>query len=397
MIRALIAVVAFASFAAPAICDDKTPNANRRVVILMIDGFGPDYYEQSSIPNLKRMAAQGSFTIVSGVMPAVTNVNNASIVCGAWPETHGITGNSYFDAAKGAAEYMEDAASVLVPTLFERGAKRGVKSALLSSKKKTIALLSKGTELAITAEDPPAAVRAKLGDPPPIYSAEINHWLYRAMIDVLKSRPDIGLLYVHTTDYPMHTWPPAAPESQAHLEKLDALLGEAAVAAPDAAFVVTADHGMNFKTRCWDLARACANRGLELEFALSAERDKYVKHHRTFGGTAWVWLKSPRDAEKAKTIIAGLEGVESVLSRSEAAERFHLMPSRIGELAVLGDRETVFGEMETERETLAPGFRSHGSLHEAKVPLILFNTQGSAVANGPAKVNFDAVKDMYRN
>ena len=94
----------------------------------------------------------------------------------------------------------------------------------------------------------------------------------------------------------MHTWPPSAPESKEHLAKLDAVIGRAVAAAPDAAFLITADHGMNAKTRCWDLARACKNRGLELRFALSAERDKYVKHHRTFGGTAWVWLKSPDDA-----------------------------------------------------------------------------------------------------
>ena len=88
---------------------------------------------------------------------------------------------------------------------------------------------------------------------------------------------------------PACTWPPSAPESREHLAKLDALIGRAADAAPDAAFLITADHGLNAKTRCWDLAKACKNRGLELRYALSAERDRYVKHHRTFGGTAWVW------------------------------------------------------------------------------------------------------------
>ena len=67
-------------------------------------------------------------------------------------------------------------------------------------------------------------------------------------------------------------------------------------AAPDAAFLITADHGLNAKTRCWDLAKACKKRGLELRFAFSAERDQYVKHHRNLGGAAWVWLKSPADA-----------------------------------------------------------------------------------------------------
>ena len=42
------------------------------------------------------------------------------------------------------------------------------------------------------------------------------------------------------------------------------------------------------------------------------------------------------------------------MTRDEAARRFHLMPERIGELVVLGDKDTVFGETETEVETLPP-------------------------------------------
>ena len=45
----------------------------------------------------------------------------------------------------------------------------------------------------------------------------------------------------------------------------------------------------------------------KLRFALSAERDKYVKHHRTFGGTGYVWLRSPEDAETATKILRGLD------------------------------------------------------------------------------------------
>ena len=109
---------------------------------------------------------------------------------------------------------------------------------------------------------------------------------------------------------------------------------------------------------------------------LSAERDRYVKHHRTFGGTAWVWLKSPEDAPRATEMIRGLQGVEAVLTREEASRRFHLMPERIGELVVLGDKVTVFGETDAELETLPPTFRTHGSLHD-HVPLVIYNASGT--------------------
>ena len=50
---------------------------------------------------------------------------------------------------------------------------------------------------------------------------------------------------------------------------------------------------------------------------------------------------------------------------------FHLHPERIGDLFVLGDRETVFGPLDRATEDLPPEFRTHGSLHECEVPLIV--------------------------
>jgi phosphonoacetate hydrolase len=269
-----LSVGATALVAAPRVA---RPNAApQRIIIVMCDGFGLEYYDRSPMPNLKAWAARGIYARVRAVMPSVTNCNNASICCGAWPSEHGVIGNSYFDEATGAEEYMEDAKLVLVPTIFERARRRGVRSALLSSKRKTVALLNKGADLLLTAEAPDGNWEARLGKAPSIYSREINYWLFSAALDILRGQPEIGLIYIHTTDYPMHMWPPEAPESQAHLSQLDGLLAELARTAPDAAILLTADHGMNFKSRCWDLEKALQERGSPIRIAISAERDKYL-------------------------------------------------------------------------------------------------------------------------
>src|ERR1700756_4327409 len=130
----------------------QSPNKRQRTVVIMFDGFGLDYLEQSDMPTLRRWQREGLYQQVKGVMPSVTNANNASICCGCFPHEHGITGNSYFDAATGHEEYMEAADLLLAPTLFERAAKLGVSSALLSSKKKTISLLRRGTAISLSAE-----------------------------------------------------------------------------------------------------------------------------------------------------------------------------------------------------------------------------------------------------
>ncbi len=340
----------------------------------MCDGFGVEYLEQSRMPVLERWRREGLYRKAQCVMPSVTNTNNASICCGVWPDRHGITGNSYFNERSGVEEYMETADLVMAPTLFDRARKRGVKSALLSSKKKTTTLLSSGTDLILAAESPTPEWVDRLGPAPDIYSREINYWLMKAAIDLLARHREFGCLYVHTTDYPMHTWPPEARESQEHLARLDALLGEAAAAAPDAVFLLTADHGMNHKTRCWDLERSCAARGAPIRIAISVDRDKYLKHHRGYGGIAWVYTNRAGDIDRVAKSMEALEGVESVLTRSEAVKRFHLMGSRIGDLVVLGDRDTVFGELDAEQEALPAEYRAHGSLHETGVPIVVYNS-----------------------
>ncbi len=328
------------------------------------------------MPVLDAMTREGFSAEVSAVVPTVTNVNNVSICCATWPDEHGITGNSYFDPVQGEATYMESAAFLLAPTIFELGQRHGVSSALLTAKRKTVELLGRGAEVAITAEEPPSHLVERFGPAPHIYSSEINHWLWSVAVDLLERRPDLGLIYVHTTDYPMHMWPASAAESRAHLAEIDRLIGEAKDRAPDAAFFVTADHGMNSKSLCWDLTRACQARGKPIRFSLSAEKDRYVRHHRTFGGTAWVWLRSPTDERAVSELIANLPGVELVLPRDEAARRFRLKADRIGDLVVLGDWDTVFGELETESEDLPDSYRSHGSLHEQQVPLVIWNYRG---------------------
>jgi len=365
--RFLLSYAAFA--AAPAFCR-QVP---QRAVVLMCDGFGIEYLETSEMPALASWRERGVFRRVQCTMPSVTNTNNASICCGVLPDRHGITGNSYFDPRTGREEYMETADLLLAPTLFERAQKHGVKSALLSSKKKTTTLLSAGAELILAAEAPPPEWVERLGPAPDIYSREINYWLLTAAIDLLKRRRDIGCLYIHTTDYPMHTWPANSVESKAHLARLDQLFDEAAAAAPDAAFLLTADHGMNHKTRCWDLEKACSRRGHPIRIAISVDRDKYLKHHRGYGGVAWIYCTQPADIDAVARTVVGLEGVETVLIRSEAVSRYHLMASRIGDLVVLGDRDTVFGELDLELEMLPANYRAHGSLHEMEVPLVIHN------------------------
>lgn len=371
-------------------------NDSQRVIVAMMDGLDMEYLEQIKTPTFQMLMEQGFFKEVEGVFPSVTNVNNVSIATGAWPGEHGVSANSFFNKETGKPEYMNAAEFIKAPTIFARAKERGIKSALLTSKRKTLELFHKDVEIGIAAEDATPEQVAKYGRPADIYSREINYWLWDAALSILEERPDIGLLYVHITDFPMHAWGPEQQESREHLERLDAQVGAALKAAPDAVLLLTADHGMNYKKRCWDLERVLSEAGLPPRFVLSPERDYYIVHHRNFTGCSWVWLASQADAEESRKVLAGLEGVEEILTREEAAKRFHLNPEHIGDLIVTGDKDTMFGEMDVAYEDLPDVYRAHGSLYEWRLPLMIWNQGGVLPAESEFTHNRDLTRFLYR-
>ena len=362
----------------------------QRIVIGMLDGFGLPYYDATPLPTLNDMARNGLFQRARCVFPSVTNVNNVSIATASWPREHGITANSYYDEQSGVARYMNAGGLIGARTIFRWARDRGVRSALLTAKRKSVELFEKEVDLAVTAEAPPPDFVERYGPPAGIYSREINYWLWRVAASLLRSHPEIGLMYVHTTDYPMHRWAPEELESIEHLCEIDGWLGACREAAPDATFFLTADHGMNAKTRCWNLARVCEEAGVPVRFVLSHERDYYIAHHRNYTGCAWVWLQDPYSANGVRRVLEKLAGVDAVLGRAECAERFHTRPERIGDLNVMGDRRTMFGDCDATLEALPPGYRAHGSLHEMDVPVLIYNYGGVL----PEASFFESNKDL---
>lgn len=368
----------------------------KKIIIFMLDGFGETYLKSTELPAIQKLSKNGFLKIVDALMPTVTNCNNASICCGEFPDKVGITGNSFLDE-HGKEEYMEDKNLVMAPTIFEKLKKYGVRSAMISSKKKSVGLLAKGTEFSLSPETADSTWIQYLGKPPGIYSPEVNYWVMDALLYTLKNKSDISCLYVHTTDYPMHTWAPEDSNSIKHLKTIDSYLEKIMDLYPDAVIFITADHDVNHKDECVDIERSLQKQNVKVKMAISAERDKYLKHHRGFGGTSYVYLNSDSDEQKVKEALLKIKGVKTVLTKKEACKKYHLMPERVGDLVVLADALTVFGNLEEkERETLPATYRTHGSEYELKVPVIMYNAP-KRPADAYFKFNKDLIAWLFIN
>jgi len=337
-----------------------------KLLILCIDAFGPDYLEGSDTPAMDRMIQEGCFAVGRSVIPSVTNVNNVSIITGAPPRAHGITANCFLDESNGEENYMESPELLCCPTVLQRAKAKGLSTALLTSKKKLLRLLKVGTDYALAAEEPDAETVAALGPAPHIYSGEINVWLFKALRRILNEHnPEV--VYFATTDYMMHKHVPDSEESRQHIHALDAVLGEILDDHPDLEIHLTADHGMSPKTRGIDVARVLRRQGIAARM-LPIIKDRYVAHHQNLGGACYVYLDRKDQLADALAILGETPGVEETYAREEAAAVFDLMARRIGDIMILGDRETVFGEFESE--TVCVNIRSHGSRYESHVPII---------------------------
>ena len=336
------------------------------IIVVLIDGFDPEYLEACDAPNLAAMARSGFRVDGSGMTPSVTNVNNVSLVTGSYPELHGITSNYWLDRERGEEFYMESGEFLRAETMFQRAAASGLRSLLVTAKDKLRRLLSDGATVSISSEDPPGWVVSGVGEPPPIYSLEVNRWVLDAGRYAMSRQP-FDLVYLTTTDYAMHTYGPRHPESARHVTLLDEGLGAILGQSPGSRMLVTADHGMSDKTRMLHLPGELARYGIAAR-AVPVIKDRYVVHHSNLGGSIYVHLDNSADSTAALDALRHLDGVEEALPAEEAALRFRLMPERMGDIFVLADSSTVFGD--PAEVTMPPGLRSHGSAHETTVPII---------------------------
>ena len=105
MARRGVIVLLLALF--PATLTPQTSNAH---LLIVLDGLRPDYLTAELMPHLFALGQRGVvFTNHHAVYPTVTRVNASSISTGAYPERHGILGNSVFFPRVDAARFLDTA------------------------------------------------------------------------------------------------------------------------------------------------------------------------------------------------------------------------------------------------------------------------------------------------
>ena len=365
----------------------------RTTVVICFDGCDPAYIRQGIadgiLPTIASFREKGFFGVADAVVPTFTNPNNTSIVTGAPPAVHGISGNYYLDRATGEERMITDASLMRCGTILAAMADAGVPTAAVTAKDKLRLMLARGlkginfsseyADRATLADNGITGVEAMVGrSKPDQYSADLSLFVLDAGIKLVE-RKAARLLYLSLSDFVQHAHAPGTPEANAFNRAVDERL--AALIARGAVVGVVADHGMNDKSKPDgspnvvfledELARQFGEGAVRVICPIT---DPFVRHHGALGSFVRVYRKKAKDLAALMKASAALPGVELVVEGEEAARRFGLPPDLEGDFVVLGDAGTVIGARAAEHDLSGLAghcLRSHGGLGERLVPFLV--------------------------
>ena len=386
----------------------------RPTVVVCIDGFDPAYLMEGLrgdvLPTLGSFCETGFSASADAVMPTFTNPNNLSIVTGAAPAVHGISGNYYLDRASGREVMVTDASLLRSETVLGKLSQAGVGTAAVTAKDKLRKALGyKLQGICFSAEladdcsleehgiaDAEAMVgRAK----PDRYSGDLSLFVMDAGIRLLEEQR-AELIYLSLSDYVQHKHAPGTPESDEFHRALDARIG--CLVELGATVAVTADHGMSDKSGADGAPNVIYLEDiLEAEFGSGTARvicpitDPFVRHHGALGSFVRVYVNGGPPIQTLIDYTRSLPGIELVLDRDAACSRFELPADREGDMVAVGRIDTVIGSRRADHDLSGLDghrLRSHGGLSEQEVPFLLsrpLTTDYQAQARTRRLRNFD--------
>jgi len=366
------------------------------------------------LPTLARWRDSGFYALADAVMPTFTNPNNMSIVTGAPPLVHGISGNFALDRDSRAEVMMSDPRMLRSASILALMSQAGIATAAITAKDKLRLMLGRGLAIGGNGicfsseqadrctpdEHGIADIETLVGRPKPdMYSADLSLFVLDAGIRLVEQNR-AQLLYLSLSDYVQHGHAPGEPEALAFHQALDARL--ARLAELGCVVGLTADHGMNDKALADGRPHVLYLEDiLNAHFGSGAARvicpitDPFVRHHGALGSFVRVYRNEGAPLAEMQDALRALPGIDSVLTREEACAAFELPYDREADLVVTGDRNTVIGATAAEHDisTLAGHrLRSHGGAFEQRVPFLLshpLTAEYRAITESRALRNFD--------
>ncbi len=378
---------------------------DRPVVVVCIDGSEPDYDASDNGGYIERaMAAgkmpftewlfdNGTVTTADSQIPSFTNPNNLSIITGAPPSVHGISGNFFYDRQTQEEVMMNHTRFLRAPTIMQGLYEAGAKVAVVTAKDKLRTLLGNelkyddGRAICFSAE---CADQASLGENgienaldlvglplPEVYSGDLSKFVFAAGVKLLDEfGPDV--MYLSTTDYIQHKFAPGSDGANEFYGMMDGYWRQ--LHDRGVILALTADHGMKAKHDAEGNSNAIYLSDLLDEWidrgnfrVILPITDPYVLHHGALGGFATIYISEADRINEVITKLKNTAGIDYVKDSDSACIELGLPRDRVGDIIVTCQGHTTLGTTPTRHDLskMKEPLRSHGGFTEQTVPFMI--------------------------
>lgn len=360
-------------------------------ILISLDGFRADFLHRNLTPTLNSFISKGvSPRYMLPSFPSVTFPNHYTLVTGLYPESHGVVGNSFWDADLQAEFYYTDPARSMQPKWWSGGEPLWVTAE--RQKIKTAIHMWPGSEAHIQLE--PTFVDKFNGSE--VLSRKVDRILEfldmpssdEVGIEGAKSRPQFIAAYVPVVDADGHTYGPNSTEIRKSVARTDDMLHQLFVGIDQrnlsdvVNIIVVSDHGM---------ATTSVDRLIQLDDLVDLDLVEHIDGWPLYG-------LRPKDSKDLRPLYDQLKA-ESLISTNfevylrdeDMPERYHFSRNeRIAPLWVIPKTgwAIVHKEDFNVKEAKAKGMiynpkGLHGYDHEHPLMRAIFVARGPAFPHPP--------------
>jgi predicted AlkP superfamily pyrophosphatase or phosphodiesterase len=309
------------------------------VLLISIDGLRPaDVLDADArglkIPNLRAFVTAGSYAdAVVGVLPTVTYPSHTTLLTGVSPAKHGVVSNTTLDPTNvNAGGWYWYASDIRVPTLWDAAHAKGLTvgnvhwPVSVGAKSITWNLpqiwrtghrdddkLLKALATPGLLEPMEAVLGAYASGIDESIEGDENRGRFAARL-IGDRKPYFTTVYLTALDHQQHLSGPGSAESQATLERIDAIVGslvKAELAAhADAVIAIVSDHGFAPTTTELNLFRPFIDAGL-IAVDQTGKVTGWTATPWVSGGSIAVVLADPKDAAVRAKVRSLLDTIQA--------------------------------------------------------------------------------------
>ncbi|MEX0290203.1 MAG: alkaline phosphatase family protein [Flavobacteriaceae bacterium] len=344
-------------------------------------------------PFIKSFLEKGTSACIQPVLPAVTCSAQSTYLTGKWPSEHGIVGNGWYFKDECEVKFWRQSNKLVRAEKVWEQLKKQDNSFTCANlfwwynmySTADFSVTPRPNYLADGRKIPdiysyPAGLRdqlqEKLGTFPlfhfwgPKTSIKSSQWIADAAIQTdMLHNPTLTLVYLPHLDYNIQRFGLDFDKIGKDLREIDGVVEQLVshYEKQDANVILLSEYGITDVNNPVHLNRVLRSkgflalreeRGLELLDAGASEAFAVADHQ-----VAHIYLNNPSIKEEIKQLIAGVKGVEKVLSDQDL-ERMNLKHQRCGDLVAIADKDSWFTYYFWEDDRKAPDFARMVDIHK---------------------------------